>query len=318
MKRTKALLLFSGGLDSILAAKILEEQNIDITALIFRSCFFDSGKAEKTAKELHFKRKNVNFSEDHIRAVKSPFFGYGKGLNPCIDCRIMMLKKAGEIMEKGKYDFVATGEVLGQRPMSQNRKSLEIIEEKSLLKGFLLRPLSAKLLKETVPEKLKQVCREKLLSIQGKSRKNQFNLAKKYRLKHYPNPAGGCLLTDPEFSKRMKRMKAVCENFNENDVFLMKTGRHFYCGKSLIVVGRDEKENRKIKKTAEKGDILVEMKKIKGPLTLVRFYGEKNEAERKIILKESERLTRSYSRKGKSAKRLEFRIKSAGINFLPF
>ncbi len=318
MKRTKALLLFSGGLDSMLAAKILEEQRIGVTALIFKSCFFDSAKAEKSAEQLKLKHRTIDISKAHLGMLKSPLFGYGKGMNPCIDCRILMLKKAKEIMRKEKYGFVATGEVLGQRPMSQNREAMQTIEKESCLEGFLLRPLSAKLLEKTIPEKSGQVEREKLLMICGKSRKKQIELTEKYQIKQYPNPAGGCLLTDPEFSKRMKIINSFCKEFSESDVFLAKIGRHFCKGKCLIVVGRNKEENSLLRKTAEKGDVLVEMKKYKGPMTLVRQYGKNDPLIEKTAVEEAERLTKYYSLKARNEKNVEFRIKSAGTRFFPF
>jgi tRNA-uridine 2-sulfurtransferase len=321
-KKTKALLLFSGGLDSILAVKILQDQKTNpirsgksiakqfnqviIKALIFKSYFFDSKEAEKRAKELNIPFKIADISKKHLKIVKNPDFGYGKRMNPCLDCRILMLKKAKEIMKKEKYDFIATGEVLGQRPMSQNKKSLKISEEKSLLKGYLLRPLSAKLLEETVPENKGHLERKKLLDIQGRSRKKQMELARKYNLKSYPNPSGGCLLTDPEFSRRLKELMKIYPDFKGNDVSLLKSGRHFWQGKNKIVVGREKKENERIKKMARKKDFTVEMKNYPGPLTLVRNYGNKKISKKS--LERAKNLTKFYSRKARNRKDVAFKI----------
>ena len=184
--RIKALVLFSGGLDSILAVKILQLQGIDVTGLTFVSYFFNNQSAKKAASKLKIKLKTVNFSEEHLKMVKKPKHGYGKSLNPCIDCHLMMLRKAKEIMNspgsREKYDFVATGEVLGERPMSQNKKALDLIEKESGLKGFLLRPLSAKLLQPTILEKKRKIKRAELLDICGRSRKKQIALAKAFKI----------------------------------------------------------------------------------------------------------------------------------------
>ena len=274
MKKLKAILLFSGGLDSMLAAKILLEQGIKVFPVFFKSYFFGPEIAKKSAKILGLKLRVVDFSKEHLKIVKKPKFGYGSSMNPCLDCHILMLKKAKEIMKKGKFDFVATGEVLGERPMSQNRRALELVEKESSLEGYLLRPLSAKLLKPTIFEEKGLIKRENLLDIRGRSRKRQIELAKKFGIKWFPSPAGGCLLTDLEFGRRLKELLEKYPNFGGDDVEILKVGRHFWFGKIKIVVGRNESENLKIKKLAKKGDVLVEMKNYPGPTTLIRNYGK--------------------------------------------
>ncbi len=305
-KKPKCLILFSGGLDSILAAKILMEQKIKTKGIAFKSFFFDGSASKKPAKAIHLSLKVVDFSKEHLKIVKNPKYGYGKAMNPCIDCHILMLKTAKKIMKKEKFDFVATGDVLGERPMSQNKKALELIENEAGLEGYLLRPLSAKLLEPTVPEKLGWVEREKLLDIFGRSRKKQIGLAKKYKIKEYPSPAGGCLLTDLEFGKRLKKLLKVFPNCGGNDIELLKYGRHFWEDKIKIVVGRSEKENKEIKKLKRKQDILIEMKNYPGPLTLVRNY-RKTKISQKIIEK-AKKLTQYYSIKARKEKDIEFKI----------
>lgn len=284
---TKALVMFSGGLDSILAVKVLQEQNIEVTGLACTGYFFDDALAKKAAKQLKIKLKTIDFSDEHLEMVKKPKFGYGKGINPCIDCHILMLKKAKDI--KG-FDFVATGEVLGERPMSQNKQSLELIKKESGLD--LLRPLSAKLLEPTEAEKKGLINREKLLSISGRGRKEQIELAKKWGIKEYPTPAGGCLLTDPEFSKKLKKMLVLWPDCKGGDVKLLKYGRHFWEGENLIIVGRNEKDNKEIKGLAIKGDMIIEPD-FAGPTILIR--------SKKKILKESlikaKELMLKYSKK---------------------
>ncbi|MGC8981732.1 MAG: tRNA 4-thiouridine(8) synthase ThiI [Minisyncoccia bacterium] len=306
MKKVKALLLFSGGLDSILSAKILMEQGIKVVPIYFKSYFFGPEVAKISAEKLGLKLKVVDISKDHLKIVRKPKFGYGQSMNPCIDCHLLMLKKAKEIMKKERFDFVATGEVLGERPMSQNKKALELIEKLSSLKGYLLRPLSAKLLKETIVEKNGLVDREKLLDIKGRSRKKQLELAKKFNIDFYPSPAGGCILTDLEFGKRLKKLFDNIKKIDETDLELLKLGRHFWFDKTRIIVGRDHNENLKIKKLAKNGDILIEMKNYKGPTTLIRGKIKKE------IIEKAKELTKYYSTKARDKDDVKFVIIKKG------
>jgi len=294
-KKARALALLSGGLDSILAIRILQVQGIKITGLTFVSYFFNSKAAEKAAKGLKIKLKITDFSDEHLGIVKRPCYGYGRAVNPCIDCHLLMLKKAGEIMAKDGYDFVATGEVLGERPMSQNKSALQLIEKESGLKGYLLRPLSAKLLEPTVVEKSGLVDREKLLDISGRSRKRQMELAREWGIRDYPTPAGGCLLTDIQFGGRFKDMAGKWSDFGGNDARLLKFGRHFWEKDDLIVVGRNKEENEEMKKLSFKDDVLIEPKEFPGPTILVRG---KNKISEKSLLKAKE-LMFKYSPKAR-------------------
>lgn len=306
-QKTKALVLFSGGLDSILTAKILMEQEIEVTALTFESYFFTSKQAEKMSRKIGIKLIVVDFSEEHLNLVKNPRHGYGKSMNPCIDCHTLMLRKAMEIMGRDNFDFIATGEVLGQRPMSQNTGSLEIVKKESSLNGYLLRPLSAKLLEETIPEKEGLIDREKLFSVSGKSRGKQIELAKKYEIKEYPSPAGGCLLTEIEFGKKLKELLEKIPNCDGNDASLLKYGRHFWKEKARIIVGRNQEENDKLKELTKKGDILIMMKNYSGPLTLIRNYKKAEISQ--SVLDFAKNLTRNYSTKSKGEKDVEFDVK---------
>jgi len=323
MKKIKALVLFSGGLDSILAAKILEEQKIEVLPIFFKTYFFGPEIAQRSAREIGLKLKVFDISKEQLEIVKKPKFGYGQSANPCLDCHILMLKKAKELMKGNSHgririsrakrglrfshaDFVATGEVLGERPMTQNKKALELVEKESSLIGYLLRPLSAKLLKSTIPEQKGLVNREKLLDIRGRSRKKQIELAKKFKISFYPTPAGGCLLTDLEFGKKIKELLKRCPEFGENDVQLLKMGRHFWENKSKIVVGRNHQENLKIKKLAKKEDVLMEMENYPGPITLIRNY-EKGGISKKILEK-AKSLTKFYSTKARDKNDVKFKI----------
>ena len=292
----KALLLFSGGLDSILAARILQEQGFEVEAVFFKSHFFDIEN-----KKPNFKLRVVDISNKQFEVVKNPKHGYGKNMNPCIDCHLLMLKQAKEIMDKEGFDIIITGEVLNERPMSQNRKSLDFLEKESGLKGRLLRPLSAQLLEATDLEKKGVIDRSKLYAIQGKTRKKQIELAKKFEIKDYPTPAGGCLLTDPEFSKRLKELLSKNKKVSKDDLELLFYGRHFWHNNVKIVVGRNKEENKRIEGLKTGEDILIELKDISGPMTLV-----KGKDEQAIL--EAKRLTKYYSLKARDKKQVKFKI----------
>lgn len=269
--KVKAVVLLSGGLDSILAVKVLQEQGIEVVGVNFRTPFFGPEKAQVAAQFLGIELVILDVTAEHLDIVKHPKHGYGRFMNPCIDCHAYMIRKAGEVMRRVGAQFVATGEVLGERPKSQNPQALKIVERESGLEGYVLRPLSAKLLDPTVPEQEGLVDRERLLDIQGRTRKRQFDLAKEYGIDDYPTPAGGCLLTDPEFSNRLRYLFKVKPDAEENDVELQKVGRHFEGEDgSMIIVGRNEGENDRLLKLAREGDLLLEAKDYTGPLTLLR------------------------------------------------
>jgi len=274
----KAIALLSGGLDSTLAAKIILDQGIELEALNFITVFCtctNKGErclaSQKSVEALGIPLKVFNVSEEYLEILKSPKHGYGSNMNPCIDCRIFMLKKAKAYMEEVGASFIVTGEVLGQRPMSQRKEAMRLIERESGLEGLILRPLSAKFLPLTIPEKEGWVDRQRLLDIQGRSRKPQMKLAEQFGIKDYPCPAGGCLLTDPGFSKRLKDLMIHNPNFTINDIHFLKIGRHFRLSSEVkLIVGRREDENQKIKTFAQEEDILLRINKIPGPLSMIR------------------------------------------------
>ena len=255
----KAIALLSGGLDSTLAARVVMEQGVGLEALNFMTVFCTCTQrgatclaSQKAVEALGIPLKVLNVSEEYLCVVKNPKHGYGRNMNPCIDCRIFMLKKAKAHMEESGAAFIVTGEVLGQRPMSQRRDAMRLIEREAGLEGLILRPLSAKALPVTVPEKEGWVDREKLLRVQGRSRKPQIELADHYGIHDYPCPAGGCLLTDPGFAKRMKDLMVHDPDFSLNDVHLLKMGRHFrFSPGAKLIVGRQEEENQKIQTFAQ-------------------------------------------------------------------
>ncbi|RQD75994.1 MAG: DUF814 domain-containing protein [Candidatus Syntrophonatronum acetioxidans] len=267
----KAVALFSGGLDSQLAVLLVRDQGVEVLGITFATPFFTPETAVKAARDLDVPLEIVDITEEHLEIVKNPRHGYGKNLNPCIDCHALMVKKAGEYMEKTGAHFIITGEVLGERPMSQNFKALRVVEKESGFEGLVLRPLSARLLPPTLPEEKGWIDREKLENIQGRSRKPQMALAEKYGLKEYPSPAGGCLLTVESFSNKLKDLIQHQEKASYSDLELLKIGRHFRLGEKVkIIVGRDHQENQKIFDLAEKGDFLLKASSIPGPTTLLR------------------------------------------------
>ncbi len=260
MEKVRAVALLSGGLDSSLAVRLVQEQGVEVKALHFYTGFCitehkrrlgltkEDGRqyvnpALKAAAQLGVPLEIIDISEDYYRIVLNPKFGYGKNVNPCIDCRIFMLQKAKEIMEKEGYHFVITGEVLYQRPMSQTPERLKLIEKEAGLEGYILRPLSAKVLPPTIPEIKGWVDREKLLGIKGRSRKVQIELAKKFGLE-YEQPAGGCCyLTDENYAFRFKEAFAVEGHITRDDLVLFSVGRHIRLPSGVkLIVARNEGE----------------------------------------------------------------------------
>jgi tRNA-specific 2-thiouridylase len=309
----KGIAMLSGGLDSMLAAKIILEQGIELEALNFLTVFCtctNRGEtclaSQKAVDTLSIPLKVFNVSEEYLEVVKHPQHGYGSNMNPCIDCRIFMLKKAKAYMEGSGASFIVTGEVLGERPMSQRRDAMRLIEKEAELEGFILRPLSAKLLPASIPEREGWVNREKLLSLQGRSRKPQIRLAEYFGIDDYPCPAGGCLLTDPGFSKRMKDIILHDPYFSLNDVHLLKMGRHFRLSPKIkLVVGRNNEDNEKIQTFAQGEDILLKLSDFRGPLSLLR--GEPNGVE----IEKAASITVRYS-KAKDSERVKVIYKKVG------
>lgn len=262
MKR-KAIALLSGGLDSTLAVKMMLDMGIDVEALNFTSPFCTcTGKnagckseAVRVAQEFDIPIKVVHKGLDYLEVVRNPKHGYGKGVNPCVDCRIYLLRKAKEYMQESGADFIITGEVLGQRPMSQRRDTLRVIERESGLEGLLLRPLSAQHFEATIPEREGWVDREKLLAIKGRSRKELFQLADDLDVKNYPCPAGGCLLTELSFVPKVRDVFDHSDALNLRDFRMLKIGRHFRIGeRTKVIIGRDENDNRLLEAAIQPGE----------------------------------------------------------------
>jgi tRNA-uridine 2-sulfurtransferase len=266
----KALSVFSGGLDSVLAAETIRRLGIEVRAVFFETPFFSSSRAKETAGAAGLPIIIKDITQRHLEVVKNPPHGYGGNMNPCIDCHALMFRIAGEMLEEEGASFIITGEVLGQRPMSQNRGSLVVVERSSGMEGLILRPLSARCLPPTVPEERGWVRREDLLDFSGRSRKPQMALAKKYGITNYPSPAGGCLLTDEIFSRRLKDLMTFNPGFEIREIELLKTGRHFRLGpETKVIVGRNKDENNAILSLSNGDDLLMTTPSVPGPDVLM-------------------------------------------------
>jgi hypothetical protein len=265
----KALAVFSGGLDSMVAASLVRSLEIEVQGLFFETPFFSSAKARESAESIRLPLKIINISGIHMGVVKNPRHGYGANMNPCIDCHTLMLSQAGRMMESEGADFIFTGEVLGQRPMSQTKGALSLVAAGSGFGGLILRPLSARLLPPTIPEMKGWVRREELLGLSGRSRKPQMALADRFGIRNYPASAGGCLLTDVIFSSRLRDLLSSKPDVPVREIELLKIGRHFRINpQTKLVVGRNQKENEKIEALASGEDLLSRTVSVPGPVVL--------------------------------------------------
>jgi tRNA-uridine 2-sulfurtransferase len=284
----KALGLLSGGLDSTLAVKLILEQGIEVEAINFVTPFCLCRKggcgATEAAKTFNILLKHVSAGTDYLRIVRKPRFGYGKNLNPCVDCRIFMLKKAKKYAKQIGAKFIFTGEVLGQRPMSQHKGALDLIEREAGLEGKILRPLSAKLLPETEAEAKGFVDKEALRDIRGRSRKPQIEMTKEFNITNYPCAAGGCLLTDKEFAGKLRDLFEHKKRVTVKEVNQLKVGRHFRFGENKIIVGRNEAENGLLQRTKLKADYCFEVPDCGSPLTILKGPKTKAAVEKAAAL----------------------------------
>ena len=314
-KKGHAVALFSGGLDSALAILLILKQNIEVTALTFMTHFgCDLGDRSScgsdplpVAEKFGFNVKLMHLGEKFIDIVKNPRFGRGKNMNVCTDCRILMLNEAREFMEMDNADFVITGEVIGQRPMSQTKDKLNLVVKQAGLKGKLLRPLSAKLLSPTEPEINGMVDRNKLEGIYGRGRQRQMELAKEYGLEDYPSPAAGCLLTDKGYSNRLRDLFAYTEKITFDDLNLLRHGRHFRIDENTkIIVGRDENDNNMLLSYLKPYHYCLEALNTGSPITLLIGNGSEEN------LKKAAMITARYS-SARNQPEIEVSIRKDGI-----
>ena len=282
----RAISLFSGGLDSICATRLVMDQGIEVIALKFVTPFFGyelladpEAYYREIRKKYGISVQLVDISGAYLEMLRQPAHGFGKYFNPCIDCKIFMLERALAMLDELGAAFLITGEVLGQRPMSQRRDTLNVIERDSKTRGLLLRPLSAQLMKETEAEKKGLVEREKLLDFSGRGRSRQIELARSMGIVDFPNAAGGCILADPILSRRIALIYSgdfvvSHDMFEVNDILLMLIGRQYRLpGGGWLILGRDEKENIRIDKLREPGDVWLDIDERPGPTALLRRAG---------------------------------------------
>ncbi|GBC62041.1 tRNA 4-thiouridine(8) synthase ThiI [Desulfonema ishimotonii] len=277
-KKARALGLSSGGLDSILAGLALRRQGIYVEWVSFETPFFSADKARKASETTGIPLTVRNITPVYLEMLKNPGCGYGKNMNPCMDCHSLMFRLAGEMMREMGFDFLFSGEVMGQRPMSQTKTSLRYVEKHSGFDGYIVRPLSIQRLPETIPEKQGLIDREKLYGISGRSRKAQMELAREFGVTDYPNPGGGCRLTDRNYSTRLRDLLRHQETPTENALHLLKYGRHFRINEqSKMVIGRDQKDNAAIlRHYIPATDTTIKTPEVAGPLVLIpeRATGE--------------------------------------------
>ncbi len=309
---SKALVLISGGLDSTLALRLMQRLGVDVQPVNFTSPFCRcSGKTGCGSKALAISRefglqlKSYAMGEDYLKIVEKPRFGRGKNLNPCIDCRILMFKKTRELFPQLGADFIVTGEVLGQRPMSQHRRAMTLIEKEAGLEGLVLRPLSAHLLEPTLPEKQGVVNREELLAIQGRSRKEQMDLAAEWQIENIGCPAGGCLLTDPAYSRRLKDL-IESGMLSMPNCRWIQHGRYFRLSeKCKLMVARNEAECNVLRSMLKEGDILLETEEdVAGPTALMRGKDPEQVLDRAVSI------TAYYTRQKQSLRILKKTVNS--------
>lgn len=274
----KAVSLLSGGLDSLIATKIIVEQGIEVEALHFTSPFCTCSKggkgcgiqAVRSANELGIEVNVRTKGLEYLEIVKKPRHGYGRAMNPCVDCRIFMLKNTRQFMDEVGASFIVTGEVLGQRPMSQRTDTLRLIERESGLEGLIVRPLSARHFPPTIPEQEGIVNREKLLGITGRSRKGQYEFVHSRGLTEFSCPGGGCLLTDPIFAQKLRDLFTYQQELTMMDVALLKIGRHFRLDKKTkLILGRNQDENSRLASFHTPPSVLFNPVDFKGPVGLL-------------------------------------------------
>jgi tRNA U34 2-thiouridine synthase MnmA/TrmU len=275
-ERVKALGLCSGGLDSILSALVLRDQGVKVVWVSFETPFFSADKARAAAAAHDIPLQVRDITPEYLEMMKAPQAGFGKNMNPCMDCHSLMFRLAGKMMAEMGYDFLFSGEVMGQRPMSQNRSALRYVEKHSQYDGLILRPLSARCLPPTQMEESGLVDRERLLDLSGRTRKPQMALAEAYGVKDYPSPAGGCLLTDKGYSQRLRDLFDHQESYAERELHLLKHGRHMRLTPEVkIAVGRTQAENAALAELVDlQRDLVLKTKGAPGPTLVMPGGGE--------------------------------------------
>ena len=306
---TRAFAMMSGGLDSVLAAKLIKDQGIEVIGICFKSYFFGEENAIRMAKQIGIKLEVIDFSENHLAMVKNPKHGRGKNMNPCIDCHAMMMNYCGKILEEYNADFIITGEVLNQRPMSQNKQALNTVKKESGFSNKILRPLCALNLEPTEMELSGLVDRERLLGISGRGRKAQMELAEKYGIVDYPSPAGGCKLTEPNYAMRLKKALEINENVTPKEITLLRYGRHFKSDNNCeIIVSRTGEEGEEIKEILSNEDIVFIPSSHMGAMAII--HGNPTDEDKELAC----RIVARYS-KGKDLDEVTIKFGNFGTKF---
>ncbi len=291
------IVMFSGGLDSILAAKVLEEQGLSVKCLHFVTPFFGHPQRVSYWQRTYGLDVDViDVGEAFVAMLRHrPEHGFGKVLNPCVDCKILLLREARKLMAKYGASCIATGEVLGQRPMSQRSDTLNIIRRDAGVQEELLRPLSAKVLPPTPVEERGLVDRSRLLGITGRGRKEQLALAERYALKEIPTPAGGCRLTERENARRYWPVLSYSPAPDAQEFLLANEGRQFWCARGeqhyWLAIGRHQANNEALEKLCRPADVLLKVDSFPGPLAVGRCW----ESWPEDIVMEAAALMASYS-----------------------
>ena len=270
-KKGRGLGLCSGGLDSMLAGLVLQQQGLSVEWITFETPFFSADKARNASRITGIPLMVQDITKPYLVMLKSPNCGYGKYMNPCLDCHALMFRMAGKVMKAQGFDFLFSGEVIGQRPMSQTRPSLRYVEKNSGFEGYIVRPLCAKRLPETIPEKAGVIDRDALLNIAGRSRKEQIRLAKEFGITKYPAPAGGCLLTDKGYANRLRDLFAHQKEYSVNELHMLRYGRHLRINPDTkIIVGRTQNDNEGLDTYYRPAqDTLLKVRNYPGPLVLI-------------------------------------------------
>ncbi|MBC8526759.1 MAG: DUF814 domain-containing protein [Candidatus Cloacimonetes bacterium] len=285
IKSGTALALFSGGLDSILAVRIIQKLGITIIPVCFSSPFFDCKKAKISSEILDLELQTYELGEEYLNIIKNPKYGYGKHLNPCIDCHAFMYRKLGEMMSAFKSDFLISGEVLGQRPKSQSITGLNTVAKHCGYKNIIVRPLCQKLLQDTKPIREGWINKDELYDIQGKSRKRQIELAKEFKITNYPSPAGGCLLTDEGYCKKLNDL-IIYDMFSLKYIKFLNVGRHFRVSENTkFILGRKKIDNDKLQELITDDLFTIRAVNFPGPLGVINYNSKVNIEEVELCAK---------------------------------
>ncbi len=265
----KCFALFSGGLDSVLAIMHMHKLGYQVQPVFFETPFFKADKARIAAREIGFELLVIDITQQHLEMLKNPRYGFGKNMNPCIDCHGLMFRRAGELMPEYEIDFLISGEVLGQRPMSQRKDALNAVGKLSEVKDLLIRPLSQKLLSDTKPIREGWVKKEEMLDIQGRGRHRQMEMAEEFGISSYQNPGGGCLLTDIGYSRKLKDLISH-DDLKLKYLDFLPIGRHFRISQNTkMVVGRNNEDNEKLSRMTT-DEIVFHAVDFPGPLGIVQ------------------------------------------------